>query len=160
MARLRQVARPASQANWTEHFYSGELHVRGGECETDNENWINQLLGRGYVVVDETQQEDASDEEPSAVEVTVEETVVEEPQEEQPVEEPSEEPVEATPSEEEPTTDLVVEDASEDVPEVAEVEEAVEEPREADVGPSLEELMQQTLSEPKPKRSRRKKEQS
>lgn len=51
--RLRQVQRPANQASWTEHFYSGFLRVTNGEVETDNQDWINQLKFRGFKDVDE-----------------------------------------------------------------------------------------------------------
>jgi len=57
MVKLRQVNSPASRAAWTEPFYSGELKVVNGETETDNPEWINQLRGRGYVIVEEETEE-------------------------------------------------------------------------------------------------------
>ncbi len=54
MARLRQVASPAQRGNWVEYFYSGQLQVVNGETETENQEWINQLLGRGFQVIEET----------------------------------------------------------------------------------------------------------
>ena len=53
MVRLRQTQRPADKASWKEFFYSGELQVTNGEVETDNQEWIDQLLFRGFTVVDE-----------------------------------------------------------------------------------------------------------
>ncbi len=50
---MRQVNSPAGQANWSEHFYSGELKVVNGEVETDNETWIGLLYDRGFRPVDE-----------------------------------------------------------------------------------------------------------
>jgi hypothetical protein len=53
MPRLRQTQSPAQRANWTEYFYSGELKVVNGEVETDNENWVHQLLARGFSEVND-----------------------------------------------------------------------------------------------------------
>ena len=54
---MRQVDRPAQQANWTEYFYEGELKVVNGETETDNQVWIDQLLVRGFRNVEEIPQD-------------------------------------------------------------------------------------------------------
>ena len=53
--RLRQVNSPASKAQWSEHFYNGELKVVNGEVETDNETWINLLYERGFRPIDEVE---------------------------------------------------------------------------------------------------------
>jgi hypothetical protein len=54
MVKLRQTQRPAAQASWVEHFYSGAVQVVNGEVELpDNKiDWINQLRGRGYTIID------------------------------------------------------------------------------------------------------------
>lgn len=61
MVKLRQTAQPADKASWTEHFYSGELKVKNGRVETDNNVWVELLQQRGFSIVgDET--EDATEE--------------------------------------------------------------------------------------------------
>lgn len=52
--RLRQVHSPADQASWVEQFYSGHLNVVNGIVETENPDWILQLLDRGFREIEET----------------------------------------------------------------------------------------------------------
>jgi hypothetical protein len=75
MVLLRQVQRPASNANWTEYFYAGELKVVNGEVEVpaDKFEWINQLKFRGFEVVGE--EEKASPPQDQELDPQLEETI-------------------------------------------------------------------------------------
>jgi len=55
MALMRQVHRPATGANWTEHLYHKEVKVVNGEVETDDPDTINALMMRGFREVDPAQ---------------------------------------------------------------------------------------------------------
>lgn len=146
MVRLRQTVRPAPQANWTEHFYSGALKVVGGETETDNQNWIDQLLGRGFTIVDGDQEQVET-----LGEVSFDKPV--EPQGTQVVEADTE-----IKTEKEPEVVAVDESRYNEETEAVNVveEPTVEELTEEEHPSMLEDLMTNVLH-PKPRKSRRKK---
>lgn len=165
--KLRQVNTPANKAAWTEHFYNGELKVVNGEVETDNENWINLLLQRGFRPADEVKESSVfgevyQEEQPEPLGTQVA-TKVENECDQEHIEELIEESREAE-KEQEDTSATIHEDSPKDTPsDVEDVPsmESVMQPSEEKDPFSLENLMGDALRVPKPRpnpRRRTKKE--
>ena len=156
--RLRQVNTPASRAAWTEHFYGGELKVVNGEVETDNQNWITQLLQRGFRPIEEAEDTQNFGEvyqekqpEPLGTQIAAQ---VENECDQQKIEELVEESREVEETKEEDTSATIKEDTPNSVEDVPSHDNMMQPNQEKDPF-SLENLMGDALRVPKPRPPKR-----